>query len=154
MQNCCYLTHKLRRSHHNDRAVGTEQNNLISINERNHKDSIVDDWLIEHLKNRLKKVATFVGSQNRPLVLYSGILDENEDSATEEIVLQNQKYITIQIFTRGGFIPTSFHEQHVFTIDKFISWIVREKKDREMMLQCLAALDDVSRFWLTDSPIF
>lgn len=142
MQNCCYLTHKIRRSHHNAKEIGTEQNNLISINERNHTDSIVDDWLIEHLKNRLKKVATIVGSQNRPLVLYSGILDENEDSATEEIVLHNQKYITIQIFTRGGFIPTSFHEQHVFTIDKFISWIVRERKDREMMLHCLAALDD------------
>jgi hypothetical protein len=136
------LTHKIRRSNHNDKEVGTEQNNLISINERNHKDSIVDDWLIEHLKNRLKKVATIVGSQNRPLVLYSGILDENEDSATEEIVLHNQKYITIQTFTRGGFIPTSFHEQHVFTIDKFISWVVRERKDREMMLHCLAALDD------------
>ena len=142
MQNCCYLTHKIRRSHHNDKEVETEQNNLISINERNHKDSIVDDWLIEHLKNRLKKVATIVGSQNKPLVLYSGIIDENEDSATEEIVLHNQKYITIQIFTRGGFIPTSFHEQHVLTIDKFISWIVRERKDREMMLHCLAALDD------------
>jgi hypothetical protein len=142
MQDCCYLTHKTRRSHHNAKEIGTEQNNLISINERNHTDSIVDDWLIEHLKNRLKKVATIVGSQNRPLVLYSGILDENEDSATEEIVLHNQKYITIQIFTRGGFIPTSFHEQHVFTIDKFISWIVRERKDREMMLHCLAALDD------------
>jgi hypothetical protein len=136
------LTHKIRRSNHNDKEVRTEQNNLISINERNHKDSIVDDWLIEHLKNRLKKVATIVGSQNRPLVLYSGILDENEDSATEEIVLHNQKYITIQTFTRGGFIPTSFHEQHVFTIDKFISWVVRERKDREMMLHCLAALDD------------
>ena len=142
MQNCCYLTHKIRRSHDNNNTVGTEQNNLISVNERNHKDSIVDDWLIEHLKSRLKKVATIVGSQNRPLVLYSGIIDENEDSATEEIVLHNQKYITIQIFTRGGFIPTSFHEQHVFTFDKFISWIVRERKDREMMLQCLAALDD------------
>lgn len=116
MQNCCYLTHKIRRSHHNDKDVGTEQNKLISINERNHKDSIVDDWLIEHLKNRLKKVTTIVGSQNRPLVLYSGIIDENEDSATEEIVLHNQKYITIQIFTRGGFIPTSFHEQHVFIL--------------------------------------
>jgi hypothetical protein len=142
MQNCCYLTHKIRRSHYNDKEVGTEQNNLISINEGSHKDSIVDDWIIEHLKNRLKKVVTIVGSQNRPLVLYSSILNENEDSATEEIVLHNQKYITIQIFTRGGFIPTSFHEQHVFTIDKFISWIVRERKDREMILQCLAALDD------------
>lgn len=141
-QNSCYLTHKIRRSHPNDKKVGTEQNNLISIDEVEHKDRVLDDWLIEHLKGRLKKVATIVGTLDRPLVLYSGIIDENEDSATEEIVLHNQKYITIQIFTRGGFIPTSFHEQHVFTIDKFISWVVKERKDREMMLQCLAALDD------------
>ena len=142
MQICCYLTHKIRRSHHNNKTVGTEQNKLISINERNHKDSIVDDWLIEHLKNRLKKVATIVGSQNRPLVLYSGIIDENEDSATEEIVLHNQKYITVQTLTRGGFLPTIFDAQHVFTVDKFISWIVKERKNREMILQCLTALDD------------
>jgi hypothetical protein len=142
MQNCCYLTHKFKRTHPNDKKVETEQNNLISINEKEHKDNIVDDWLVERLKNRLKKIVTIAGTQNRPLVLYSGIIDESEDSATEEIVLHSQKYITIQIFTRGGFLPTSFHEQHVLTIDKFISWIVKERKDREMILQCLAALDD------------
>jgi Icc-related predicted phosphoesterase len=142
MQNCCYLTHKFKRNHPNNKKVETEQNNLISINEKEHKDNIVDDWLVERLKNRLKKIVTIVGNQNRPLVLYSGIIDESEDSATEEIVLHSQKYITIQIFTRGGFLPTSFHEQHVFTIDKFISWIVKERKDREMILRCLAALDD------------
>jgi tRNA nucleotidyltransferase (CCA-adding enzyme) len=142
MQNCCYLTHKFKRTHPNDKKVETKQNNLISINEKEHKDNIVDDWLVERLKNRLKKIVTIVGTQNRPLVLYSGIIDESEDSATEEIVLHSQKYITIQIFTRGGFLPTSFHEQHVFTIDKFISWIVKERKDREMISQCLAALDD------------
>ena len=93
------------------------------------------------LKTELKKTATIVGIQNRPLALYSGIIEENEDSATEEIVLHNQKHITVQIFTRGGFLPTSFDAQYVFTIDKFISWIVKERKNREMMLQCLAALD-------------
>jgi hypothetical protein len=55
-------------------------------------------------------------------------LEESEDAAKEEIVLHNQKYITVQIFTRGGFIPTSFQEQYVFTIDKFIWWILKEEK--------------------------
>ncbi len=142
MQIYCYLTHKFKRTAPSDKEDVNEQNNLISINERDYKESIVDDWLIEHFKNKLKKAATIVGTQNRPLALYSGILEENEDSATEEIVLHNQKYITVQTLTRGGFLPTSFDAQYVFTIDKFISWIVKERKNREMMLQCLAALDD------------
>ena len=142
MQIYCYLTHKFKRTGPSDKEEGNERNNLISINERDFKESIVDDWIIEHFKNKLKKAATIVGTQNRPLALYSGILEENEDSATEEIVLHNQKHITVQIFTRGGFLPTSFDAQYVFTIDKFISWIVKERKNRDMMLQCLAALDD------------
>ncbi|MFZ0742438.1 MAG: hypothetical protein WAM54_12665 [Nitrososphaeraceae archaeon] len=136
------MTHKFKRTGPSDKEEGNERNKLISIDERDFKESIVDDWLIEHFKNKLKKAATIVGTQNRPLALYSGIIEENEDSATEEIVLHNQKHITVQIFTRGGFLPTSFDAQYVFTIDKFISWIVKERKNRDMMLQCLAALDD------------
>ena len=142
LQIHCYLTHKFKRTGPSDKEEGNERNKLISINERDFKESIVDDWLIEHFKNKLKKAATIVGTQNRPLALYSGIIEENEDSATEEIVLHNQKHITVQIFTRGGFLPTSFDAQYVFTIDKLISWIGKERKNREMMLQCLAALDD------------
>jgi hypothetical protein len=136
------LTHKFKRIAPNDRKDKKEQNNLISINEKESKESIVDEWLIEHFKNKLRKAAAMIGSLNRPLALYYGIIEESEDSAKEEIVLHNQKYITVQIFTRGGFLPTNFHEQHVFTIDKFISWIVKERKNREMILQCLAAVED------------
>ena len=136
-----YLTHKYKRIPRNDNEDEKKRTNLISINGNESKESIVDEWLIEQFKNKLKKAATIVGNLNKPLSLYCGIIEESEDSAKEEIVLHNQKYITVQVFTRGGYIPTSFHEQYVFTIDKFISWIIKERKNREMILQCLAAVD-------------
>ena len=125
-----------------DKGDGKEQHNLLSINQNESKESIVDDWLIEHFKNKLKKAAAVIGTFGKPLPLYCGIIEESEDSAKEEIVLHNQKYITVQTFTRGGFLPTSFHEQRVFTIDKFISWIIKERKDREMILQCISAVEN------------
>jgi hypothetical protein len=136
-----HLAHKFRHATPNDKDVQNELNNLISINIES-KESIINEWLIEHFKNKLKKAATVAGTLNRPLVLYYGIIEESEGSAKEEIVLHNQKYITVQIFTRGGFLPTSFHEQYVFTIDKFISWMIRERKNREMILQCLTTVND------------
>jgi hypothetical protein len=136
-----HLAHKFRHATPNDKDVQKELNNLISINIES-KESIINEWLIEHFKNKLKKAATVAGTLNRPLVLYHGIIEESEGSAKEEIVLHNQKYITVQIFTRGGFLPTSFHEQYVFTIDKFISWMIKERKNREMILQCLTTIND------------
>lgn len=136
------MTHKFRHITPNDKEVEKKLNNLIFLNIKESKESIVNEWLIEHFKDKLKKAATLAGTLNRPLVLYYGIIEESGDSAKEEIVLHNQKYITVQILTRGGYLPTSFHEQYVFTIDKFISWIVKERKNREMILQCLTAIND------------
>jgi hypothetical protein len=122
---------------------------LIAVDEEKNKaiDSIVDEWLIEHFRNKLKKATAVVNRLNKPLALYSNILEESEgDAAKEEIVLHNQKYITVQIFTRGGFIPTSFEEQHIFTIDKFSWWILNERKNcRAMILQCLETLQNVQK---------
>lgn len=110
-------------------------------NKKKNQDTIVDDWLVENFRNKLKKAAVIVSTLNKPLTLYKNIIEENEDSAKEEIVLHNQKYITVQTFTRGGFLPTSFQEQRIFTIDKFIAWTIKERKDREIILQCLRALE-------------
>ena len=82
-----------------------------------------------------------VSTLNKPLTLYNNIIEESEDSAKEEIVLHNQKYITVQTFTRGGFLPTRFQEQHIFTIDKFIAWTINERKDHEIILQCIDTLE-------------
>ena len=50
MQIYCYLTHKFKRTGPSDKEEENERNKLISINERDFKESIVDDWLIEHFK--------------------------------------------------------------------------------------------------------
>ena len=110
-------------------------------NKKKNQDTIVDEWLVENFRNKLKKAAVIVSTLNKPLTLYNNIIEENEDSAKEEIVLHNQKYITVQTFTRGGFLPTSFQEQHIFTIDKFITWAIKERKDRKIILQCLHTLE-------------
>ena len=80
------MTHKYKRIPRNDNEDGKKRNNLISINGNESKESIVDEWLIEQFKNKLKKVATIVGNLNKPLALYCGIIEESEDSAKEEIV--------------------------------------------------------------------
>ena len=115
----------------------TTENN----NKKRTQDTIVDEWLVENFRNKLKKAAVIASALNKPLTLYNNIIEESEDSAKEEIVLHNQKYITVQTFTRGGFLPTSFLEQHIFTIDKFITWTINERKDRKIILQCLHALE-------------
>ena len=110
-------------------------------NKKKNQDTIVDEWLVENFRNKLKKAAVIVSTLNKPLTLYNNIIEENEDSAKEEIVLHNQKYITVQTFTRGGFLPTSFQEQHIFTIDKFITWTINERKDSKIILQCIDTLE-------------
>ena len=110
-------------------------------NKKKTQDTIVDEWLVENFRNKLKKAAVIASALNKPLTLFNNIIEENEDSAKEEIVLHNQKYITVQTFTRGGFLPTSFQEQHIFTIDKFIAWTIKERKDHEIILQCIDTLE-------------
>jgi hypothetical protein len=132
------LTDK-QRTYNNPEEENKKEKLLLAAKEKDFKDSIVDEWLIEHFRNKLKNAAAVIDGLNKPLALYSNVLEESEDAAKEEIVLHNQKYITVQIFTRGGFIPTSFQEQYIFTIDKFIWWILKERKNcRAMILQCLA----------------
>jgi hypothetical protein len=136
------LAQKDKIVHTVDKDEEQEQQDLVSIKRNESKDIIVDEWLIEHLKNKLKKAAAVIGALNKPLPLYCGIIEENEDSAKEEIVLHNHKYISVQVLTRGGFIPTTFQDQQIFTIDRFISWIVKERKDRNMILQCIEAIEN------------
>ena len=117
---------------------------MLAIDNKDKKETekaIVDKWLIEHFRNKLKMAITLVAKLNRPLTLYSKILEESEDSAKEIIMLHTQRYITVQIFVRGGFIPTTLQEQQIFTIDKFISWVIEKRRDREIILQCLEALE-------------
>ena len=78
---------------------------------------------------------------NYPIVLYRRTIEENEVSIEEEIASVSEKYVVVQIFTHGGYLPVLFREQHIFTPVEFPYWII--KRSRSMVLHCLDNIDEI-----------
>ena len=72
--------------------------------------------------------------------MYRRTIEENEVSIEEEIATVSEKYVVVQIFTHGGYLPVLFREQHIFTSDEFPYWII--KRSRNMVLHCLENIDE------------
>jgi hypothetical protein len=110
------------------------------------KDSIhnsqitLDEFLIKKFKEKIEKILLTSNNNNHPIILYRRTIEENEISIEEEIASVSEKYVIIQIFTHGGYLPVLFREQHIFTPDEFIYWIL--KRSRSMLLQCLENIDE------------
>jgi len=88
----------------------------------------------------MERILLISNKNNHPIVLYRRTIEENEVSIEEEIASVSEKYVIIQIFTHGGYLPVLFREQHIFTPDEFIYWIL--KRSRSMLLQCLENIDE------------
>ena len=110
------------------------------------KDSIhnsqvtLDEFLVKKFKEKIEKIISISNHNNHPIILYRRTIEENEVSIEEEIASVSEKYVVIQIFTHGGYLPVLFREQHIFTPDEFIYWIL--KRSRSMLLQCLENIDE------------
>ena len=100
----------------------------------------LDEFLIKKFKEKMEKILLISNKNNHPIVLYRRTIEENEVSIEEEIASVSEKYVIIQIFTHGGYLPVLFREQHIFTPDEFIYWIL--KRSRSMLLQCLENIDE------------
>ena len=100
----------------------------------------LDEFLIEKFKEKMNKILLISNKNNHPIVVYRRTIEENEVSIEEEIASVSEKYVIIQIFTHGGYLPVLFREQHIFTPDEFIYWIL--KRSRSMLLQCLENIDE------------
>jgi hypothetical protein len=100
----------------------------------------LDDFLVKKFKEKIEKILLISNHNNYPIILYRRTIEENEISIEEEIASVSEKYVIIQIFTHGGYLPVLFREQHVFTSDEFIYWIL--KRSRSMLLQCLENIDE------------
>ncbi|MFZ0510121.1 MAG: hypothetical protein WAM14_00830 [Candidatus Nitrosopolaris sp.] len=112
-------------------------NKQVTIDE---KQVTLDDWVIERFREKLKK-AIIANRLGKPLVLYRKTLEESECSSEEELAtIVSEKYVLVQVYTQGGFIPLSFQQQYVFSLDEFPKWMM--KRSRELVLQCLEAMDD------------
>ena len=110
------------------------------------KDSIhnsqitLDEFLVKKFKEKIEKILLISNKDEHPIILYRRTIEENEVSIEEEIASVSEKYVIIQIFTHGGYLPVLFREQHIFTPDEFIYWIL--KRSRSMLLQCLENIDE------------
>jgi hypothetical protein len=100
----------------------------------------LDEFLIEKFKEKMNKILLISNKNNHPIVLYRRTIEENEVSIEEEIASVSGKYVIIQIFTHGGYVPVLFREQHIFSPDEFIYWML--KRSRSMLLQCLENIDE------------
>jgi len=100
----------------------------------------LDEFLVKKFKEKIEKILLISNKDEHPIILYRRTIEENEVSIEEEIASVSQKYVIIQIFTHGGYLPVLFREQHIFTPDEFIYWIL--KRSRSMLLQCLENIDE------------
>lgn len=112
-------------------------NKQVTIDERQ---VTLDDWVIERFREKLKKASIIASRLAKPLILYRKTLEESECATEEEIAtLVSERYVLVQVYTQGGFIPLSFQQQYVFSVDEFPKWMM--KRSRELVLQCLETMD-------------
>jgi hypothetical protein len=102
------------------------------------KEVIVEGWLIDILVDKLRKACTIVNRKKIPFILYRNIIEESEACVQEEIATLADKYVVVQVFSYGGFIPSTFQRQHVYTIDRFTRIIL--KKNSALFFECLENL--------------
>jgi hypothetical protein len=101
----------------------------------------LDKWLRDRFVDKLKEASLMVNNTGKPLVLYRNILEESETAVQEEVAMVNEKYVVIDVFTYGGFLPASFQQQYVFTLYDFSIWIMR--RSGELFFRCINNLDDM-----------
>jgi hypothetical protein len=102
------------------------------------KEVILEDWFIDILLDKLRKACTIVSRKKIPFVLYRNVIEESEACIQEEVATLADKYVVVQVFSYGGFIPSSFQRQHVYTIDRFTRIIL--KKNSALFFECLENL--------------
>ena len=90
----------------------------------------LDAWQIQHLSDLLEKGANIVAKTNKPIVLYRQTLEEEEESYEEIVCTLTKGYVIEQIVISGGILVPSFHQQFVFTIEKYPQELLRKSKDR------------------------
>ena len=102
------------------------------------KEIIVEGWLIDILVDKLRKACTILSRKKIPFILYRNIIEESEACVQEEVATLADKYVVVQVFSYGGFIPSTFQRQHVYTIDRFTRIIL--KKNSTLFFECLENL--------------
>jgi hypothetical protein len=122
----------LRLTNNNNQIIADQKQSQEGL--KYNKQSIVNQWMVEQFRAKLKKVSMLTIRKDKPFILYNNIIEESEHAVQEELITVSGKYVIVQLISRGGFIPTNFQRQRIFTVDKFCIWVI--KQSRDMVLQC------------------
>jgi hypothetical protein len=114
----------------------------LHVEEKQERSNIVEKWLAERFEDKLGKASHIIKQTHKPILLYRNTIEESEDALKEQIGLVIGKHIAIIMYAYGGFVPSTFQEVEVHTLDKFTKWIVKKGK-RDLLLQCLENMDKI-----------
>ena len=108
----------------------------------NEKQMSFDDFLINNFKSKLDDLSLNLlkNGTGKPLILYTTLLDEDDEYGEQELAIINENYVVIQVITFGGFVPIAVQHQRVFTFEEFSIWVF--KRSASLFLQCLSTIDD------------
>ncbi len=108
----------------------------------NEKQMSFDDFLINNFKSKLDDLSLNLlkTGTGKPLILYTTLLDEDDEYGEQELAIINENYVVIQVITFGGFVPIAVQHQRVFTFEEFSIWVF--KRSASLFLQCLSTIDD------------
>ena len=109
------------------------------VEEKQDNAIIIEDWLAERLKDKLRKASIVAQQTYRPHLLYRNTIEESQDVLQEEVGIISGKHIVIMIYAYGGIVPSTFQKIQVYTSDKFIKSIIKKGK-KDLLLQCLETL--------------
>ena len=115
------------------------QRTSLQKNRLDEKQAVIEEWLITVFTDKLRRASIIASRKRKPYILYRNTIEENEDVVQEEVATVIDKYVVVQLFTYGGFLPSSFQKQNVFTLDKFTRVMLNRK--RNLILQCLENLE-------------
>ena len=119
--------------------MAIHQPTSLQKNRLDEKQSVIEEWLITIFTDKLRRASIIAGQKGKPYILYRNTIEENKDVVQEEVATVIDKYVVVQLFTYGGFLPSSFQKQNVFTLDKFTRVMLKRK--RNLILQCLENLE-------------
>ena len=101
------------------------------------KKSVVDDWIAEGLRNKIREVSITVQQTQKPILIYRNIIEEKEDAIQEQVgIITGKNHVVVILYAYGGLVPSTFQKVNVYTTDKFVKWLLK-KENKQLLLECL-----------------
>ena len=105
------------------------------------KQITLDKWLGGKFLDKLIKASLLAACVGKPFILYRNIIDETGHAVQEEVGIVSEKYVVVEVFTYGGFLPSTFQQQYVFTLSEFAKWMMQ--RSHEIFLRCVNNLEEI-----------